>query len=272
MTMKTRMKRDARLLALLALLAVLPLGVLGCDAGDSPGAPTGPAAQYNPDIDYPGATITAVANRSSVAPGGDFGIIATIKDANGMPIEGVPLVVSAEMGGAAGYFDFQTNPTLTDGSGKASIGVVVSAGCPAGSYRFMIAPLRGPTARGYVGVTVGGTGGGGTEAITSVALTTSTPSVVAGNAANFNATPTGTPECTEAYFYQAVGAGLSTDWLNLPQCAGSPSCNFAVTPTSPGTVTVQVAASCTETDRGAWSPTVSVTVTAVAPSDAPSAE
>jgi hypothetical protein len=266
MAMKTKLRRNARLLALLALIAVLPLGFCACDAGDGPDGPTGPSTTYNPEIDYPGAMIAADASKSTVAPGETFGIIATLKDANGIPVEGMPLVISAESGGARGCFDFQTNPTLTDESGKASIHVVVSAGCPNGSYTFVIAPVRGPQARGYVGVKVGDTGG--TAIVTGVTLTTSTPSVVEDTEATFIATATATPNCTVRFQYQAAGAGLTVAWANAPAGAANPWL-FSLTPTSQGTLTVMVSAYCGETGEGLVSSPVNVTVTALAPSEPP---
>jgi hypothetical protein len=175
----------------------------------------------------------------------------------------MPLAISAEAGGAKGYFDYQTNPTLTDANGSASIRVLVSAGCPEDSYTFVIVPVGGPAARGYVHVVVSGDVASGSEAVTDVQLNSSTPTVTLGTSANFNATTIATAICTEAYIYQATGAGLNTSWLTIPACNGMPSCNFSVTPTSTGTLTVQVAASCTETDMGDISGTVNVTVNPV---------
>lgn len=246
--MKNR-KRDARLLMLFAVLAALPLMIWACDAGDGPGGPTGPATQYNPNSDYPGATITAVANTSSVAPGGEFDIIATFKDANGLPVQGVPLAVSAESGGALGYFGYNTSPTLTDGSGKASIGVVVSAGCPGGSYRFMIYPVRGPDARGYVGVMVAGEG---VATIESVEITTSTATITTGEDAAFEIAAVGVNGCTVEAQYRATGAGFNTTWLPEP-----PEVNdyfpFTLTPYSTGTLRVYARARCQQTPA-TWVP------------------
>src|SRR5512143_1706859 len=134
--MNTRLKRDARLLLLFALLAALPLAIWACsDAGDSPGGPTGPSSKYNPNIDYPGATITARAEPSNVTAPGVVTILAYFKDANGLPVEGVPLTIVAE-GGATAYFSVDTNPTLTGSNGGASINLNVLDNCPTGSFGF----------------------------------------------------------------------------------------------------------------------------------------
>jgi hypothetical protein len=265
MAMETTLGKKTRLLALAALVAVLPLGIWACeDSGDGPDGPTGPATQYNPQMNYPDATITAkIDGATPVAPGATFGIIATFKDANGLPVEGVPLVIVAEDGGAKGYFTYQTNPTLTDANGSASIRVLVSAGCPEDSYTFMIMPVRGPQTIGYVHVVVSGSGGGGTAIVTGVTLTTSTPSVVGGTPANFVATATATPSCTVRFQYQAAGPGLTITWTDAPSGATNPWL-FPLTPaavTVNSTLTVQVMAYCSETGEGIPSSTVNVTVT-----------
>lgn len=264
--MKTKLKRDARLLALFALIAALPLAIWACgDAGDSTDGPTGPGSVYNPNIDYPGATITAKANPSAVAPGQTFGILANFKDANGLPVEGVPLGVWAENGHADAYFTYQTNPTLTDASGNASIHVGVSAGCPNDSFTFVVGtypagPINGPQARGYVYVKVGGSGG---PAVTDVTLTSPTSSVVLPNDPTFIATATATTSCTVRFSYQAAGAGLSTGWTAAPLTASNPWL-FTLDPSTAGTLTVLVAAYCNETGIGLVSDPVNVTVTAAA--------
>lgn len=264
--MKTKLGRDSRLLALFAILAALPLAIWACgDGDDGTSGPTGPSSKYNPKIDYPGATITAKANPSTVAPGETFGILATFKDANGNAVEGAPLAVFAENGAADGFFSYQTNPTLTDGNGNASIHVLVSAGAPEDSYTFVVAtypagPVDGPQARGYVQVKVSGTGG--SPAVTGITLTSPTPSVVAGTSANFIATATATPSCTVGFLYQATGAGLSTGWTPAPAGSINPWI-FSLTPTTAGTLTVLAAAYCVETPTvGLYSDPVNVTVTA----------
>lgn len=257
--MKTRLKRDARLLVLFALLAALPLAIWACgDAGDDVNGPTGPETKYNPDTDYSGATITAKVNRSVVGPGETFGILATFRDANGALVEGAPLTVWAE-NGRTGYFTYQTNPTLTDRAGTASIRVNVSGGCPEDSYTFVIATRDSRSARGYAYVKVSGQGG--TPIVTGLTLTTSTPTVTAGNAATFVATATATPSCTVRFQYQAAGGGLNIAWTNAPAAATNPWL-FPLTPTSAGTLTVLVGAYCNETGRGLVSTPVNVTVNA----------
>ncbi|HWR97836.1 MAG TPA: hypothetical protein VN317_05380 [Candidatus Methanoperedens sp.] len=259
--MSKRLRRDARLIALFAILAVLPLAIWACgDAGDGPGAPPAP----DPSA-YPGATITASVSSSTVGPGDTFTVLAFFKDANGRPVDGMPLAIFAENGGADGYFGYQTNPTLTAANGGASINVTVGADCPEGSYRFVIAtypaaPVNGPQARGYVGIEVSGTAGG-TPTVTGITLTTSTPTVTLPNDPVLVATATATPSCTVNFLYQAAGAGLDATFSPSPQPTTG-TWLFTLDPTTAGTLTVLVGAYCIETNDGLWSAPVSITVNA----------
>lgn len=161
-----------RLIPLLALLLFFPLAIAGCDAGDGGGDPTGPSTQYVPGMDFPGASLTATATPSTVAPGERVGILATFRDANGVPVQGVGVGVYPEAGTAsAPYFSYETNPTLTDSSGTASIGVWVSAGCPRGSYTLVVqtfpgAPSDAAFTKAYVHIRVAGTGTGAVLSVT----------------------------------------------------------------------------------------------------------
>lgn len=194
--MKTRLRKDARLLALFAVLAALPLAIWACgDAGDSPGGPTGPGSKYNPNIDYPGATITTRVNPSTVSPGETFGILATFRDANGLPVEGVPLITWVD-GGAGAYFSIQTDPTMTDASGNASIHLFANEWCPNDSYTFVIATQRAWSARGYAHVKVTGATAG---AVTAVSVTGEAAPTV-GADATYVATVTAT--CTYELEFQ----------------------------------------------------------------------
>ncbi|HEY6000364.1 MAG TPA: hypothetical protein VI078_13835 [bacterium] len=195
--MNTRLKRDARLLVLFAVLAALPLAIWACsDAGDSPGGPTGPSSKYNPNIDYAGATITTRAEPSSITAPGVVSILAYFKDANGLPVEGVPLSIAAE-GGASAYFSAQTNPTLTGPNGGASINLNVLETCPTGSYAFTIYTGRAWSAEGHVGFMVTGGSGGGTGAVTSVVITSGNQAPLLNATEKYVATVTET--CSSGY-------------------------------------------------------------------------
>jgi hypothetical protein len=249
--MKTRLTRDARLLVLFAVLAALPLAIWACsDAGDGPGGPTGPSSKYNPNIDYPGATITTRAEPSSVAAPGVVTILAFFKDANGLPVEGVPLTIVAE-GGASAFFTVQTNPTLTGPNGGASINITVLAECPTGSYGFLIRTQRAWSAEGHVGFEVTGGGGGGGVTVTSVAIVADQPSVTAGADAFFTITAVAPSGCTAEVQYNAVGAGLLTGWFPLVADGLLPPGQYSVGTISAGTLTVQARATCVE-NEGAW--------------------
>ena len=264
--MKTKLRRDARLLWLFTVLALLPFAIWACsDAGDAPSAPTGPSTKYNPDIDYPGATITANASPSTVAPGETFGVLATYRDANGIPVEGVPLIIAAENGGAIGHFGYQTNPTLTDANGTASIHVTVSAGCPEDSYTFVLGTRSSQSARGYVHVKVGGTSS--SPLVTGLSVVPQALSVVEGTQAVFLATADATTSCTVRFMYQAAGAGLTIPLRDAPPGSTNPwlfelPAPYAPGTLIPGTLVVQVRAYCDETSLGLASDPVSVTVTA----------
>jgi hypothetical protein len=269
--MKTTRTSVARLLPLLTLLALLPISPLGCaDDGSEVNDPTGPSTQYNPVTDLPGATI-ALNGNFSVGPGGGFDVIATFRNAAGVAVNGVPLVIRAETGGGAvaGYFSFDTNPTLTDGAGRASIHVNVSATCPRGSYRLVVrtfpaGPVNAPFATAYTGVMVEGVG---ISIVSSVSLTTSTSSVTLPNNAIFNAVAVAAGTCQLVMEYQAAGAGIGpTSWTSL---GGPPTDNpklFSLTPTSVGTLTVLVRAYCVGNVAGAvTSDSVAVTVAPATP-------
>lgn len=261
--MKARTRRDSRLLAMFGILAVLPLAIWACtDAGDAPAPPTGPGTRYDPRMDQRGATITATATNSTWAPGTIQGITAVFRDGNGLPVEGAPLAISTEGNFSHPPFTFNTNPTLTDGNGMASIKVTVPADCPTDSYTFVIStfpagPVDGPMARGYVHIVVSGAG---SAAITSIVLSTTTPSVTLPDDVNLQAVATATAGCTPALSYKATGAGI-----NVPNWTGVPGSNpwlFSLDPSAPGTLTVFVAAFCTETGEGLVSDAVNVTVSA----------
>jgi hypothetical protein len=247
--MKATRTTVARLLPLLALLALLPFATWSCeDAGDEPAGPTGPGSQYNPAMDTPGARIK-VQTQGEVGPGGEFDLIAAFTDGDGRPVQGIPLTAQAETGTGkvVDYFTFDTNPTITNAQGRASIHVNVSADCPEGSYHFVVSsspggdgPVNGPYARGFAGVTVSGVG---TAAVSVVTLITTTPTVELvsglGNAV-FSIEATKTDTCTLVITYDAVGVGYAvsgstyhTGLLSLPV-------------SSTGTLTVQVTGYCSE--------------------------
>lgn len=161
--MKTTAMTAARLVSALALAA----GLWACsnNAGDEPVPPTGPGTEYNPETDTPGARIRVAATPDSVAPGEEFDLVSVFTNADGQPVDGVPLTAEADAGGAvdpnasAGCFTFFTNPTLTDAGGHASIGVRVSSDCPNESYTFKVSSTSpGPRAHGIASIHVRGTG------------------------------------------------------------------------------------------------------------------
>jgi hypothetical protein len=175
------------------------------------------------------------------------------------------LVAWAEDGGAAGSFSYQTNPTLTDADGNASIHVVVSADCPEDSYTFVIATRSAWSARGYAYIHVGGAPT--QPVVTGVTLLPTSLSVVEGTQATFLATVTATPACTVKFQYQAAGAGMNIPLRNAPPGSVNPWLFSLPSPTAPGTLsvgtlTVQVAAYCEETNTGLVSDPASVSVTA----------
>lgn len=262
--MKSTRRSDSRLLALFGVLALLPLAIWACtSAGDGPGAPTGPPTVYNPGMDQAGATIDVVVSDPTVPPGGQIGILATFRDANGRPVHGAPLAVWPEAGDAAApYFSYNTNPTLTDANGQASIHINVSATCPNDSYTFVIAtypagPINGPQARGYAHVVVTGTGA---NIVTDITLITSTPSITLGQPANFLATAIATPGCAVRMQYQSIGGGLpSGSWLPVTPANINPW-GFSLTPLSTGTLTVVARAYCSGGSTYVVSDPVNVTV------------
>jgi len=181
MAMNATHKTVARLLPLLAILAVLPFSICSCTkVGDEPEGPTGPASQYNPQMNTPGAKIV-VRTEGSSEPGGVFALSAAFTDGDGRPVAGIPLTVQAETGtgNVVGYFTFEANPNVTDAQGRISTHVTVADSCPPGSYTFVVSsapggvgPVNGPYARGFGSVYVGAIAG---ESV-------STPSAPTGNA------------------------------------------------------------------------------------------
>lgn len=245
-----------RFFPLLAILLLLPLGLFGCDAGDGGGDPSGPSTQYTPGMDLPGATLTARLDRGGIAPGDEFVVVANFRDANGVPVEGIPVGVYAEAGSAsAPYFTFLTNPSLTDREGYASIGVIVSPGCPSGSYTLVV-QTASPFIRTFVHF---GVSGEGTAAVLSVTLTTPTSTVTLPGNATFVVDLTTTAGCTPVVEASYAGAGVNPS----PGFAMVDYPTFSLTPQSPGTLTVVVRAYCDGTDpsTAVVSSPVNVTVT-----------
>ena len=256
--MKTRLRKDARLLALFAVLAALPLAIWACgDAGDSPGGPTGPASKYNPNKDYPGATITTSGRPVDGGAGRDLRDPGDLPGrATALPVEGVPLFISAEIGGAGGYFSYQTNPTLTDAQrerldprDRHRLAV------PRAATRFVIVTQRAWSAQR------------GTRTSRSAAprrrpVVTGDDAPAprrrassSGTQATFLATVTATPACTIRFQYQASGAGMNIPEERRRRGSVNPWLFSLPSPTAPGTLsvgtlTVQVAAYCEETNDG----------------------
>jgi hypothetical protein len=219
--MKATRTTVARLLPLLALLALLPFATWSCDElEDEPDGPTGPASQYNPEMNATGAGISVKTKDESLPgieyQGGDFALIAVLKDGEGRPMQGVPLTVQAETGEGdiTQYFSFDVNPSITNAAGLASFEVIVAANCPPGSYRFVVRsspgsePVSGPTAMGFAGIKIQR---GSETAITSVTLTSLASSYLVGESANFSVTASAVNCTTVNISYDATGpSGFNT--------------------------------------------------------------
>jgi hypothetical protein len=241
--------RAKRFLPTLFLCAAAAVALTGCySSGPDSSTPTGPSSKYNPQIDYPGAKITATGPDTAYI-GTGFDVVATFVDGNGHPVEGIPLIIVAEnsLGRVNGYFSFITNPTLTDGNGHASLGVKVLAGCPEESFTFHVFtqpadPAKAPTADGYAHVHVKD---GHIPAVSAVTLTTTTPSVTVPTAANFIATVDANAYCDLVVQYEAAGV-LTAGWTNTPTPSGNPNLFSIDTSTvgTTGTLTVVARAYC----------------------------
>lgn len=238
--MKTTRKTVARLLPLLVLLA---LGPLSCtDAGDEPGGPTGPASEYNPEMDYSGASITVTASPSSPSPGESVTVVATYRDGDGRPVSGASLVISSEAGA---YLTTPANPSLTDGNGRASFVVGLATDTPSGTYSLDVysqpaSPLNGASAVGSVGIEVGG-GGVATVALSAVFETVQ----MAVGYASFVATATVTSDCTPVFYYQAGGAGNNTTtWTPTGQTENPNYFTIPISGSVVGTMSVTVRVYC----------------------------
>lgn len=268
--MNTTGKTVARLLPLLVILAVLPFSIWSCTkAGDEPDGPTGPASQYNPEMDTPGAKIAVYVESGVAHRGVMFALSAAFTDGDGRPVQGIPLTVWAETGtgAVAAYFSFEANPNITDEQGRISTHITPTVDCPNGSYRFVVSsapggdgPVNGPFARGYGGVYVGGVVL--PPSLDSVTVTGPVANVeldAAGTEVEFTIAASTTGSCSLVLRCDAVGAGL-----NLHAVTCYPGINV-YTVTAVGTLNVTATGYCAQTPTTTLSDTDTATVVNLVP-------
>ena len=130
-------------LLLCGLLLASPL-LLSCDAGDDGGTPTGPDAEYNPEVDPPRSSTNARVSPSTVTvspidddPDTSLGDAVTTftayhRDPDGSPLEAV--VVNFTSDPVVPFIDFNPFQALTGPDGGVSTSVTVDDETPPGSY------------------------------------------------------------------------------------------------------------------------------------------
>jgi hypothetical protein len=258
--MKTS-RRIVKLLPVLALLALAPFMLLNCDSGDEADGPTGPDSAFHPGVNPQSPGLTAKVY-GTPTQGGKFTIVAWYNTAKGTPVEGQEIYIQAEDGTApaAGYFTFDTNPTVTGANGGASIGVNVDGGTPAGSYTFVLWEGPKPDVKAYAHIQVGTSL---VASISSVTVTTSTPVITVASGANaiFTVTAAANSLCTVNMTYSQLGSAdaLVTDAV-VPG-AGNPRTFPIASPFLAGNLIVTAKAWCAETPTVIVTSSVDATVT-----------